>query len=131
MEWQENPGRLRQERQQAACSWSMILRMRRILAAANLDGEIHDLQNPVDGCQVITYFPLASKEGWDVYRRSVVFLLITAVHELDASAEVKVDFSANKGLFIEVCRGEKALTQEDVTRIEERMRVSCGRIVPS
>ena len=92
-------------------------------AAANLDGEIHDLQNPVDGCQVITYFPLASKEGWDVYRRSVVFLLITAVHELDATAEVKVDFSANKGLFIEVCLGKRTLTQEDVTRIEERMRV--------
>lgn len=90
--------------------------------AANLDGEIHDLQNPVDGRQTVSYFPLESKEGWEVYRRSVVFLLITAVYELDEAAEVKVDFSANKGLFIEVCRGDKAFSQTEAAAVEKKMR---------
>ena len=90
--------------------------------AANLDNEIHDLQNPVDGCHNLTFVRLDSAEGWDVYRRSVIFLLITAVHELDPAAEVTVDFSANGGLFIEVRGVAGGLTAEGVATIEAKMR---------
>ena len=90
--------------------------------AANLDNEIHDLQNPVDGCHNLTFVRLDSAEGWDVYRRSVIFLLITAVHELDPAAEVTVDFSANGGLFIEVRGVAGGLTAEGVQKIEAKMR---------
>lgn len=93
--------------------------------AAKFDNEIHDLQNPVDGYESLAFLPITSKDGWDVYRRSVIFLLITAVHELDAQAEVTVDFSANGGLFIEVSgfRGRTdGLAAADVAAIEQRMR---------
>lgn len=93
-----------------------------VAVAANLDQEIHDLQNPVDGCGSVTFVPLNSAEGWGVYRRSVTFLLITAVHELAPSAEVTVDFSANGGLFIEVRGLANGLTAKDVADIEAKMR---------
>ncbi len=93
-----------------------------VAVAAVMDGEVHDLQNPVDGCQSVSFVRLATQEGWDVYRRSVIFLLITAVHEMEPQAEVKVDFSANGGLFIEVLGINGGLTAGKVAAIEKRMR---------
>ncbi len=96
------------------------------VVAAILDNSIHDLQNPVEGVAAIDFVRLDTTLGWRVYRRSVTFLLILAVHELEARigrAEVKVDFSANKGLFIEVEKQDgSALTAADVEVIAQRMR---------
>ena len=92
------------------------------VVAANLDNEIHDLQNPVDGCARLTFVRQATQEGWEIYRRNVTFLLITAVHEMMPEAEVKVDFSANGGLFIEVLGVPGGLTAAQVVAIEKHMR---------
>ena len=92
-----------------------------MVVAANIDQEIHDLQNPVDACETLSFVELDSKEGWEVYRRSVIFLLITAVHELVPENEVKVDFSANRGLFLEVS-GKTPLDAADVKEIEQKMK---------
>ena len=93
-----------------------------IAVAANMNNEIHDLQNPVDGCGRLTFVRQETQEGWEVYRRSVTFLLITAVHEMRPEAEVKVDFSANGGLFIEVLGWPGGFTEASVQAIEQRMR---------
>ena len=93
-----------------------------VAVAGNFDNEIHDLQNPVDGCRKLSFVRQGTAEGWDVYRRSVIFLLITAVHELDAAAEVTVDFSANGGLFLEVRGAAGGLTADGVAKIEAKMR---------
>ncbi|MCI6284954.1 nucleoside kinase [Selenomonas sp.] len=90
--------------------------------AGIMDNEVHDLQNPLDGCRSLSFVRLDTQEGWDVYRRSVIFLLITAVHEMEPQAEVKVDFSANGGLFIEVLGLAGGLTASKVAAIEKRMR---------
>lgn len=93
------------------------------IVAAELDGEVHDLQNDSKGVREVTFIPLNSKTGWQVYRRSVLFLLITAVHELYPEAEVVTQFTANKGLFCEI----RQLTGHwrdmgQVEQIEQKMR---------
>jgi len=93
-----------------------------VAVAANMDNEIHDLQNPVDGCGRLTFARQDSQEGWEVYRRSVTFLLITAVHEMAPEAEVRVDFSANGGLFIEVLGWPGGFRAESVQAIDQHMR---------
>ncbi|WP_296784072.1 nucleoside kinase [Selenomonas sp.] len=93
------------------------------IVAAELDGEVHDLQNDISGVRDVTFIPLDSKTGWQVYRRSVLFLLITAVHELYPEAEVVTQFTANKGLFCEI-RQPEGLDRDmgKVQQIEQKMR---------
>lgn len=92
------------------------------IVAAILDHEIHDLQNDMRGAAQVEFIPLDSYAGWRVYERSVLFLLITAVHELYPEAELVVKFSANKGLFCEILHHDVALDEADVKQIEKRMR---------
>lgn len=62
------------------------------------------------------------EKEWRIYQRSVVFLLITAVHELYRGAEVIVQFTANKGLFCEIKHLPQEMSADIVGRIEQRMR---------
>ncbi len=59
---------------------------------------------------------------WRIYGRSVLFVLITAVQELYYGAEVVVQFSANKGLFCELCHLPVPLDEGVVRAIEGKMR---------
>lgn len=91
------------------------------IVAARLDNVIRDLQTPVGNYQTIEFIDMSSEDGLNIYRRSVVFLLITAVHELYPSAEVVVKFSANKGLYCDISLAG-GLNEEVVKKIEDCMR---------
>lgn len=92
------------------------------IVAVELDHEIRDLQSEIGQAVQIEFIPLNSQQGWQIYQRSVVFLLITAVHELYPSAEVIAQFSANKGLFCEIRMSDRGLDEATVRRIEAYMR---------
>lgn len=98
------------------------------IVAVKLDNTIHDLQTPVGKTRSLEFVELDSEAGWIVYRRSVEFLLIMAVHELFPGAEVIAKFRANNGLYCEVQlaggEGEEARTlpAELVPKVEEEMR---------
>lgn len=89
--------------------------------AAHVDGLLRDLQTPVGIYKTLDFVSSDSEEGRRIYRRSVVFLLITAVHELYPEAEVIVQFTANKGLYCDI-HYQKALSEEMVHAIEQHMR---------
>ncbi|HCB93996.1 MAG TPA: AAA family ATPase [Selenomonas sp.] len=92
------------------------------LAAVMLDNELHDLQTPIGNHEQIDFVGLDSEIGWRIYRRSVIFLLITAVKELYPEAEVTVKFRINKGLFCEVNSAAFNLDEGKVREIEAAMR---------
>ena len=93
------------------------------IVAVLLDNELHDLQRDEVGNSQVDFVEVNSSDGWRVYQRSVLFLLITAVSELYPGAEVVAQFSANKGLFCEVKQwGTEELDEASVRRIEQRMR---------
>lgn len=92
------------------------------IVAAELDHEIQDLQNDIADVSDIRFIPIDSEAGWKVYQRSVVFLLIIAVHELYPDGEVTVKYTVNQGLFCEVRKGNAPIGKQDAEHIEKQMR---------
>jgi hypothetical protein len=92
------------------------------VVAAVIDGEVHDLQSSYDERGDIKFIELNSRLGWRIYRRSVLFLLIVAVNELDKKAEVIAKFTVNKGLFCEIQRSNKNIDEQFIREIEIVMR---------
>ncbi|WP_440336671.1 nucleoside kinase [Mitsuokella multacida] len=92
------------------------------IVAVKLDNTLHDLQTPVGKSRSIEFVELESEEGWIIYRRSVEFLLVMAVHELYPEAEVAAMFRANNGLYCEISVPGKKLTEVMVQAIEAEMR---------
>ena len=93
------------------------------IVAVKLDNTLHDLQTPVGKARSLEFVELESEEGWIIYRRSVEFLLIMAVHELYPDAEVAAMFRANNGLYCEITLPHQKLTPEIVGAIEQEMRI--------
>ena len=93
------------------------------IVAVKLDNTLHDLQTPIGKARSLEFVELESEEGWIIYRRSVEFLLIMAVHELYPDAEVAAMFRANNGLYCEISIPNKKLTAEIVKEIEREMRI--------
>jgi len=92
------------------------------IVAVKLDNTLHDLQTPVGKSRSIEFVELESEEGWLIYRRSVEFLLVMAVHELYPEAEVAAMFRANNGLYCEISVPGKKLTEAMAQAIEAEMR---------
>lgn len=91
------------------------------IVAAKLDNTLTDLQNEVNDARNIEFVTLDSTYGWQVYRRSVLFLLFTAVNELYPEAEVAAKFTVNKGLFCELNQAGTELDAAKVKKIADRM----------
>lgn len=91
------------------------------IVAGLVNNEIRDLQSEIEECSRVSFIELNSSRGWKIYRRTVLFVLFTAVHEMFPSVEVVAQFSANKGLFCEL-RHFHDLSEHGVGLIETRMR---------
>lgn len=91
------------------------------IVAAKVDHVLKDLQTPAGEFESVAFVDMTEEAGIKVYQRSIVFLLITAVHELYEGAELTVEHSIGKGLYCELYLG-RALSARDVEAIERRMR---------
>lgn len=99
------------------------------IVAALVDNKLNELSSVIEGPVVIKFLDLTSMEGMRIYRRSLTFLLITAVHELFPEAVVKVEHSLSKGLYCEIEKNPE-LTEEDVAAIEKKMWQLVNRDLP-
>ena len=91
------------------------------IVAAKIDNILKALQSPIGQYQSLVFVDMTSEDGIKVYRRSVMFLLIIAIHELFEDADLIVEHSINKGLYCEV-HGDRLLNERDIETIERRMR---------
>jgi len=91
------------------------------IVAAKIDNILKALQSPIGQYQSLVFVDMTSEDGIKVYRRSVMFLLIIAIHELFEDADLIVEHSINKGLYCEV-QGDRLLNERDIETIERRMR---------
>lgn len=104
------------------------------IVAAYVHHVLKDLQTEIpreiaEDHEVIAFVDRTSDEGRRIYRRSVTYLLMLAVHELYPQIEVGVEFSANGGLFC-APRNGGAFTQEMVQALETRMRTIAAESRP-
>ena len=92
------------------------------IVAAKRNGVIAGLQMPVGDYQSIEPVTMASDTGRRIYRRSVIFLLVMSIFELEPDAEVIVRFSASNGIYCDIHRwAGKAVEEDFVAAIRAHM----------
>lgn len=90
--------------------------------ACLVDGELRELTYHADRDLSVTVLTSATSDGMRVYRRSLSLLLIAAANELFPDATIIIDYGLNfGGLYCEV-QGREAFSQEELDRLESRMR---------
>jgi uridine kinase len=94
-----------------------------LVAAALVDGRLSELGAPLDGDADLAPVTTADANGMRVYRRSLVFLLVTAAAEVFPEASVVIEHAATTAAayYCEV-EGRGPFTQAELDRIAARMR---------
>lgn len=100
------------------------------IVAGNVDGKIHGLQNEFVGKHRFCPIFIQSEIGQRIYRRSIIFLMIIAVHRLFSDAEVIVRFTVNKGLYCDIVFKNHKLTADDVSLIDKEMKKIVSENIP-
>jgi uridine kinase len=92
------------------------------IVGAVVNGELRELTYPIEIDSKVKPVTMDSPDGMRFYRRSLTFLLATACEELYPKASLEIDHSiASGGYYCEVT-GRKPFTDEELTRLETRMR---------
>jgi uridine kinase len=90
--------------------------------AALIDNELRELSYRVECDIEVTPITMAVSDGFRIYRRSLAFLLVTAVHELYPGTTVYVDHSLTFGGYFCQVQDREPFTIEELAAIEARMR---------
>ncbi len=91
------------------------------IIAARKDNEIVQLSEPVtEGCK-ISFIDIDSGEGVRIYKRSLQFLLMLALYEINPRYKVKVSHPVNNGVY---CMFENgfSMNEEEIRNLEEKMK---------
>ena len=89
--------------------------------AAKLDSHLVDLSTPIEQNAPIQFITSTSPEGLEIYRHSTAHVLAAAVTELFPDAHPGVGPATESGFYYDFYR-EKPFTEDDLRRIEEKMR---------
>src|SRR5271157_532442 len=89
--------------------------------AAKLDGRLVDLETPIEQDAPIQFITPSSPEALEIYHHSTAHVLAAAVTELFPDAHPGVGPATETGFYYDFYR-EKPFTEDDLKRIEERMR---------
>ncbi len=89
--------------------------------AALIDNELRELSYRVEGDVEVSPITMGHSDGFRIYRRSLAFLLVTAVHELFPEATVYVDHSLTFGGYFCQVQGRDPFSAEELAQIEARM----------
>ena len=92
------------------------------IVAALVNGNLRELTYPIRSDARIDPVFLSNSDGVRIYRRSLSFLLVTAVRELFPDAQIFVDYTLPFGGFFCQVRGREPFNAEELTQIEIRMR---------
>jgi uridine kinase len=92
------------------------------VVAALLGKELRELSFPVTADAELIPIDTGTGDGSRIYRRSLVFLLVTAVRELFPGSDVTVDHSVSDGGFFCSAYQRAPFSAVEIQRIETRMR---------
>jgi uridine kinase len=90
--------------------------------AALVNGDLRELTYPIHGDARVEPLLLSDSDGVRIYRRSLAFLLMTAVRELFPEAQVFVDHTLPYGGFFCRMEGREPFNVKELARIETHMR---------
>ncbi len=90
--------------------------------AAICNGDLRELTIPVERDMTVTPLTMRDSDGARMYRRSLVFLMVTAAAELFPGVQVIVDHALPTGAYYCRLRGRSHVSQEELDRLAARMR---------
>jgi len=96
-------------------------RLAREALAAKVDERLIDLSSPIEASGPIQIITPSSPEALEIYRHSAAHLLAAAVTELFPDAHPGIGPPTETGFFYDFYR-EKPFTEDDLKKIEEKMR---------
>ncbi len=89
--------------------------------AALIDNELRELTYRVEEDIEVTPITMADSDGFRIYRRSLAFLLVTAVHELFPGAKIYIDHSLTFGGYFCQVENRENFSEQELAQIEARM----------
>jgi threonyl-tRNA synthetase len=104
-------------------------RLARDAVVAKLDGRLIDLEAPLDGGGDFEVVTKDSPEGLEVLRHSTAHAMAQAIVELYPGSKLTLGPPIESGFFYDI-EVNGRLTDEDLPRIEERMREIVARDLP-
>ncbi len=93
------------------------------------DCKLRELTEILEKEARISFVDLTDPIGNRIYQRSIAFVFIRASMELFSGCEVSVEHSISKGLYCEL-HYKRSLLEEDIERIEQRMKEIIEENVP-
>jgi len=104
-------------------------RLARDAVVAKLDGKLIDLDAPLDGGGDFEVVTGDSSEGLEVLRHSTAHAMAQAILELYPGSKLTIGPPIENGFFYDI-EVQGRITDEDLPRIEERMREIAARDLP-
>ena len=101
----------------------------RNIVAVLANCKLRELMDTVDKEAEVSFVDLMDPIGNRIYQRSIAFVFIRASMELFSGCEVSVEHSISNGLYCEI-HYKRALLEEDIKRIEQRMKEIIEENVP-
>lgn len=89
--------------------------------AALIDSELRELAYRVEDDVEVCPVTMADSDGFRIYRRSLAFLLVTAVHKLFPEASIYVDHSLTFGGYFCQVQGREQFSEDELAQIEAKM----------
>jgi uridine kinase len=89
--------------------------------AALIDDELRELTYHIERDVEVTPLGADDRDGSRIYRRSLTFLLVVAIHELFPDALVNIDHSVTFGGYYCEIEGRPQFTRDELASIEARM----------
>ena len=94
--------------------------------AAFLDGTLKELNWRVYKDSTVDYLPVSSVIGFDLYKRSIVLLMLKAAKDVlnkpEGSYKIEVMYSLGNGFFCRLLDSEIQITDELLANIKKRMQ---------
>ena len=99
------------------------------IVAARVNNDIKELSFHINEDCKLEFIDLTNDDGMRLYRRSLYFILIKAVHDLFPERRAVISHAISKGLYCEI-QGEEELTENEVSRLESHMKKLVERKLP-
>lgn len=99
------------------------------IIAAKVNNDIRELSFQLEDDCKVEFIDLTSEDGMRIYRRSLYFILMKAVHDIFPARKVVISHAISKGLYCEITGGSE-LNEEDIRLIENRMRDIAAANIP-
>ncbi|MBQ3656188.1 MAG: nucleoside kinase [Bacteroidales bacterium] len=99
--------------------------MNKPILGAFVNNKIKELNYSLFKPKVIKFFDLETSEGQKMYQRSLCFLLVKALHDVDKTLKITIDHSISKGFYCELSTSDDKdfkPTEELVEKLKNRMQ---------